>query len=117
MNMILENPLIQQAYIHGDHEKYITALFTLDQKQLADWGSLHGIKKGAGLVDHPLVFEEIKKHVQEVNSRLGAYESVKKFKILPKDFSVEDGTLTPSLKLKKKAIQSLYKDDIQALYH
>src|SRR5690606_676101 len=79
-------PLIADAMVVGDNEKYCIALVSLDSEQ----------------PESPDLVDSISEHLQSVNRDLANHESIKRIGILEKGFSVEDGTLTPTLKLKRK---------------
>lgn len=110
--------LISNAHIHGDQKKYVVALLTLDKTQLAQFIESKDIKveEDEDLFTHPLVEQVVREIVAEANAHLASYESIKKFKILPKDFTVESGELTPSLKVKRKVVDTRYKNEIEDLY-
>ncbi|WP_374033913.1 long-chain fatty acid--CoA ligase [Bdellovibrio bacteriovorus] len=112
------SPYIANVLVHGDQKKYIVALITLDrpavenlakEKQVSysDWNSL---------VQSPFVAELIRKAVAETNAQLASFESIKKYIILPNEFTVEGGELTPSLKVKRKVLDQRYKEKIEELY-
>lgn len=111
-------PLISYCIIHGDQRKYITALFTLDKENLIGFAKNHQIEfqSWLTLIEQPQVYEEVRKIVAQVNSQLASFESIKKFKILPVEFSVENGDLTPSLKVKRKALEKKYFETLNELY-
>ncbi len=112
-------PLISHVLIHGDQKKYIVALVTLDKivlEQLAkDKGLIY--KKWTDLVQQPVVIDQVRKSIAETNSQLASYETIKKFLVLPTEFSVENGELTPSLKVKRKALDVKYQNQLQSLYN
>lgn len=110
--------LISNAHIHGDQRKYVVALITLDKIQLSHLAESKDIKvdEDEDLFAHPIVDQVVREIVAEANAHLASYESIKKFKILPKDFTVEAGELTPSLKVKRKVIDTRYKNEIDDLY-
>lgn len=111
-------PYIGHIHIHGDQKKYIVALLTLDRpnvEQLAkdqniefsDWDSL---------VNSPFVQGLIRQAVVDVNTQLASYESIKKYRVLPNEFTVEGGELTPSLKVKRKVLDQKFKKEIDELF-
>ncbi len=102
-NLLKLNPNISNVLIHGDQKKYIVALVTLQPH-------LRGKES-----DHE-TFQVIKDAVAEVNEQLASYESIKKFAILPHDFTVESGELTPSLKVKRKFCDKKFAKIIDELY-
>jgi long-chain acyl-CoA synthetase len=112
------SPWVSQAVVIGDRRKYITALITLDQpavEQFAEQKSI-GYRDFAELTRHPDIVGLIEAHVADVNTELANVEQVKKVAILPEDFTVDAGTITPTLKIKRKPIAEQYTDVIESLY-
>lgn len=119
------NKFISNAHIHGDQRKYVVALLTLNFEEIKRYSAEHDIliKKPNGqesearqLVENLKVKDLIRRAVAEVNSVLASYESIKNFAILPEDFTVESGELTPSLKVKRKVVDKNYSTIIDGLY-
>ena len=107
---------IRQAVVIGDRLKYCVALLTLDPDALLAWASEHGIEANLdALAADPAVRATVEESVSAVNERLASYESIKYFELLPRDFSIESGELTPSLKIKRKVIAERYADVIADL--
>jgi long-chain acyl-CoA synthetase len=104
--------LINEAVVIGDRRKYLTALITLDEEAV---GNIYGTN-GKSVYENAEVREEIEKAVEEVNSTLAKVETIKKFKILERNFTVEDGELTPTLKVKRKIVNEHFADDIETMY-
>lgn len=102
-NLLTKHPLINQALYCGDEKPYCVALVTLNQ------AIVHQI--GVENVDKKL--DEIKK---EVNSELSSFEAVKKIKVLPEEFTVDNGLLTPTLKMKRKVILKRFEKEFESLY-
>jgi len=109
---------ISQAMAYGDRKKYIAALVTLNREYLEPWAKANGIafNRFEELADHPRVQELINNEVKEKNAELASYESVKKVAIIPQDFSIAGGELTPTLKLKRKVVTEKYRQIIENLY-
>ncbi|MRR17503.1 MAG: long-chain fatty acid--CoA ligase [Deltaproteobacteria bacterium] len=103
-NMIRTLPLISQVMVYGDRRKHLTALITLNGEELDNFS---GREKA---------HQAVSDHVQAVNSRLAPYEQIKRFTILPGDFTEEQGELTPTLKLRRREIVKHYGDVIDDLY-
>jgi long-chain acyl-CoA synthetase len=116
--LLLNNPLISHALIHGDQKKYIVALVTLDRLYLEKWAQEKDwtYNKWTDLAEHPDVIEAVRETVNKANSQLASFESIKKFKILPQEFTVEGGELTPSLKVKRKLLDKRFHEVIESLY-
>jgi long-chain acyl-CoA synthetase len=109
---------ISQVHIHGDQKKYIVTLLTLNMDTVRQWAEENKIetKSRDELASHPRVRELIKGAVAEANSHLASYETIKNFAILSREFTVESGELTPSLKVKRKVVDERQKDLIDSLY-
>lgn len=117
-NLIRTLPLISQVMVYGDRRKYLTALITLNEQELRNFAereNLVGVEP-AGLSDHPKILQAVSDQVQAVNSRLAPYEQIKRFIILPQDFTEESGELTPTLKLRRREITKHYGDRLDGLY-
>ncbi len=117
--LIKLNHNISNVLIHGDLKKYIVALVTLDRKSILDFGKSKGLKETtfAELIKTQEVYGLIRDAVAEANTHLASYESIKKFTILPNDFTIESGELTPSLKVKRRVCDRKYQAEIDELYH
>ena len=98
-------PLASQMLVHADRRNYATALITLDPEALAQWGRAQGLAATdyAALAADPAVHAYVQSCVEELNGRLNRWETIKDFRILDHDLSVEDDELTPSMKVKRKA--------------
>ncbi len=108
-------PLISQMVLAGEQQPYVTALFTLNPTAAELIEGMKG-KSMAELVQEPAVNKEVKRAVERANKQLAGYESIKKFRILPQDFSIDGGELTPTMKVRTKKVLEKYKDVITALY-
>jgi long-chain acyl-CoA synthetase len=118
-NLLKTQPHVSQAVVIGDRRKYCVALLTLDADEVAAWAVKQGIHlpaERAAWGRDPRVLALIDAEVAEVNRHLASYESLKYHRILPSDFAVETGELTPSLKVKRKVIAERYRDLIEEMY-
>lgn len=113
------HPLITQALICGDQKKYIVALITLDPIYLQALAKERddNFKDWKELVGRSWVQDLVRDHIAETNADLASFESIKRFLILPVEFTVENGELTPSLKLKRKLLTQKYQKEIESLYN
>ncbi len=116
-------PLISQAVVVGDRRKYLVALVTLNADAARDWVTGGRLPGAADLVDdmerfsrHPEVVGAIKGCVDQLNRKLPSHETIKRFAVLPSDFTQESGELTPSLKVKRKVVVERHGDQIERLY-
>ena len=111
-------PYIQNVLVHGDKRNFVTALLTLDEDMVMKWAKAHG-KNSASykeLVETRVADQLVQPFVDEVNKSLAKYETVKKFTILSRDLSVDEGELTPSLKIKRKAVEKKYAPLLDKMY-
>ncbi len=117
-NLLKNDPLVSQAMAFGDKRKYITALVTLDPEQAPVWAKANGIAdtSGEALAKDPKVLARIQSVVDDVNKKLASFEQIKYFRIVPQDFSVESGDLTPTLKVKRKVVTAKYQELLDAMY-
>ena len=111
-------PYASQLIVHGEGRSYVSALITLDAEEMAAWAKENGMPPTsyAELVSSPEVRVMVKGYVDQLNAQLNHWEEVKKFIILDKDLTVEDGDLTPSLKLKRKVVANKHMDELDTLY-
>lgn len=118
-NLLKTIPFVSQVMVHGDREKYLAALVTLNRESVEKFAKSAGIayRDYGELVQHPRVYEWVQKSIEEKNRQLASYESVKKFAILENDFTQEAGELTPSLKVRRKYIQEKYREILNHLHH
>jgi long-chain acyl-CoA synthetase len=117
-NMLKADPFISQAMVYGDRKPYPVALITVNPEELTKFAREHGIvaTDPAVIVKHPKVVDRIGRTVEEKNSQLQSYARIKKFAILPADFTQEGGELTPTLKVKRKVVSNKYLNAIEELY-
>jgi long-chain acyl-CoA synthetase len=110
-------PYVAQSVVHGNNRNFCVMLIALDPESIMDWARQNGVTGSyAEVVKDPRTHALIKPHVQELNKGLASYESIKNFAILPKELTLADGDLTPSLKIKRKVIEAKYKDLIDGFY-
>jgi long-chain acyl-CoA synthetase len=116
---IAAHPLVGQALVVGDGQKYIAALITIDAEYFGYWKSTVGKDEGATVTDlatDPDLTAEVQKAVDEGNLAVSKAESVRKFRILDTEFNPENGYLTPSLKLKRSVIMKDFAQEVDSLY-
>ncbi len=117
-NLLKGDPFISQVMVYGDRRPYPVALITINPEELLKTAKAEGIldQDPASLVRNPKIVERVSRIVEERNAELQSYAKIKKFTILPDDFTVENGFLTPTLKVKRKVIRDKYQDAIDQLY-
>ncbi|MET7454269.1 AMP-dependent synthetase/ligase [Streptomyces sp. NPDC005574] len=115
---VRDHPLVAQCILVGNDRPYIAALVTLDQEAVEHWLAMRG-KPGmtpSELVRDADLETEVRRAVVAANTLVSQAESIRTFRILAQPFTEEHGLLTPSLKLKRKAIENAYADEVEALY-
>lgn len=111
-------PVVSQVCVIGDHRKYLSALITLDEESLPEAAEAAGSSartpaEAASCEKFGAWFE---KRMEAVNERLARVQTIKRWRLLPEDFSIEGGELTPTMKLKRRVIHEKYADEIESLY-
>jgi len=127
-------PIVSQCFLVGDNRKYCSALITLDMSVILrdnigiEPNSIPKdptkqnkliVENGKTLSDYTNskdVFESIQEQIENLNQKFSSPEQIKKFSILPRDFSIDDGELTPTLKIRRKQINENWLDTIESLY-
>jgi long-chain acyl-CoA synthetase len=117
-NLLVAHPLIGQALAYGDRRKYVVALLTLDGEVAPAWAKARGIEAGslAELAADPVVLAEISSAVAAVNERLARVQQVKRWELLPVEWTAETEELTPTLKLRRRIVHAKYADVLDTLY-
>lgn len=117
-NILKVDPLISQVMVYGDRRKYLVALITLDPEESLRIAKESGIKESSieKLANSPKMLERVQNTVDDMNSSLPSYETIKHFTIVPEDFTQENGMLTPTLKVKRKEVSRRYQKIIDSLY-
>ncbi|WP_236245317.1 long-chain fatty acid--CoA ligase [Streptomyces sp. CC210A] len=111
--------LVAECMVVGDGRPFVGALVTLDEEFLGRWAADRGKPAGstaASLRDDPELLAEVQKAVDDGNAAVSKAESVRKFRILPAQFTEEAGHITPSLKLKRNVVAKDFADEIEAIY-
>lgn len=108
------NPLIGEAVVIGDRQKYLTVLIALEPEKSKQFAAQHGFSGPAH--ECPALLPVIQKTIDEVNETLARVEQVKKFCFVPRPFSIDAGELTPTLKLKRSKVAKNFAAEIEAMY-
>ena len=113
-----ECPWAGHIVVHGDGRNFASALITLDDEMIQEWAAKNDLtgRTTAELAKEPKVHELIDEHVQKLNGQLERWETIKKFIILPRDLTIEDGELTPSMKVRRKIVEQKYMSELDSLY-
>jgi long-chain acyl-CoA synthetase len=117
-SLLKSHALIGQACVIGDNRQYLSALIVLDGEIAPAWAAARGLGGAsiAELSSHPDVADEIARAVADVNARLSRVEQLKKWTVLPAEWTAESEELTPTLKLKRRVIGTKYADVIESMY-
>lgn len=104
--MKAESPYLSEVIVAGEHHKYIAALVTLDADAIAGWAEANelGHLSYAELTQHDAVRAMIDEHIQAGNEKLERWETIKRFAILDSDLSVDEGEVTPSMKVRRRTV-------------
>lgn len=118
-NKMKESAFIEQMMVTGgDDRKYIAALIVPSFVLLKEWAKEKGIQAESNhqLIEHPQVIELFEKEVDRLNKHFGKWEQIKKIKLLPNEWTIESGQMTPTLKVKRKVIQEQFETEINELF-
>jgi long-chain acyl-CoA synthetase len=111
-------PLVSNVLVHGNERNFCSALIALEADAAAAWAAQHGLdgKSYAEIAASPQIQEEMQSAIDELNSKLNRWETIKKFAVLDRDLTVESGELTPSLKVKRKVVEENFRDILEGFY-
>ncbi|MEP7224705.1 MAG: long-chain fatty acid--CoA ligase [Actinomycetota bacterium] len=116
-NDLKTSKYISQALVVGDKRPYVAALITLDPDEIGRWATAAGVGGDiAALAGNERVRELLQVVVDAANAERSRFEQVKRFAILPRDFTMADGEVTPTLKLRRRAVIDHFESEIEALY-
>ena len=106
------------AVIIANNRKFPSALVALDPDAAQAWADSKGLADGSipAVYDNPDLIAQIQSNVDSLNSELNHWETIKQFRVLPKELTVDGGELTPSLKVKRKIVEDEYSDLIDSMY-
>ena len=117
-NKFKESPFIEQIMVVGEHKNFPAALIVPSLPYLQDWCNKHNVlwTNNAAMIQHPDIVELFEKEKEHYNQFFGQWEKIKKITLLSKEWTTDSGELTPTLKLKRRVINSNYQDLIEAMY-
>ncbi len=116
-NDLKQSPFISQAVMHGDRRPYPVALITLDTEEILPWAAEQGLPEDVEqLVATDQVVALVQSEVDRANANYAQVEQIKRFAILARDLSIEDGELTPTLKVKRTVVGERYAEVLDSLY-
>jgi len=110
-------PLISQLVLAGDRLPHLVALFTI-HPAVAETvpGASGAVSSGVPLHEAPTVIEEVQRIVTRINKQLAPFEQIKRFRILPRDFSIEHGEVTATMKVRRKQVMENFRAELDELY-
>lgn len=111
-------PYVSNILVHGADRNFCTALIALDEVAITEWAKENGLagKSYEEIVSSPVTVEMVDGYVKQLNEGLQRWQTIKKFRLLPRDLDVEHGEITPSLKLKRPVVEREYKHLIDEMY-
>ncbi|MGB8931945.1 MAG: AMP-binding protein, partial [Anaeromyxobacteraceae bacterium] len=112
------SPLVANVLVHGDRRSFVSALVTLDPEACRVWAGRHGLGSlgPEALAAHPLLRARLQRDVDKLNANLPRFATVKRFAVLPRDFSEAEGELTASQKVKRKVVEQRHRAALDAMY-
>jgi len=117
-NLLNADQFINQVFVCGDGEKYLSALIVPDFEQLEYFARTHGVAYASrdALIEKKEIFCLMRERIEEHNKEMADYERIKSFSLLKEEFTVEKGELTPTMKIKRNVVAFRYKNMINAMY-
>jgi long-chain acyl-CoA synthetase len=115
-NELKTDPLVSQVMVHGDKRKFVSALITLNMDNAAKWAAENGVLVGPAFFADPKLLARLQVSIDALNERQPSYARIKKFVVVPRDFTQASGELTPTLKVKRKQITKNYQALLDSLY-
>jgi len=110
-------PEIHQAMVHGDKRPYLVALIVPDAEAATEWAKANGLSPDLrNIIDDPEFVKYIRTAVDRVNAGLPVIEAVRRFRLSAEPFTVENGMMTPSMKIRRHVIRATWRDDLESLY-
>lgn len=116
--MVKNDPLVSQVCMIGDGRRFLSMLVAIDPEEAPAWAAANGVEFTdlASFAKDPVVVEKVSQLVDEANGHVSQVERIKKFTIVPDNWSPDTGEITPSLKLKRRVVIDKYTDAIEAMY-
>jgi long-chain acyl-CoA synthetase len=117
-NKMKESPFIEQIVLVGDNKKFVSALIVPGFSKLKDWAKQHGIEYASNeaIIKNTMVLAMIEDIVEEYNTLFNPVEQVKKFVLLPREFTIDKGEMTPKLSIKRKAVLENFAKEVTEIY-
>ena len=113
-----ESPFIEQIVLIGDNLKFVSALIVPGFSKLRDWAKQHGIEytSNEAIIQNSMVIANFESIVAEYNQLFNQVEQVKKFTLIPREFTIEKGEMTPKLSIRRKQVLANFEKEIESMY-
>jgi len=117
-NKMKESPFIEQIVLIGDNKRFVSALIVPGFTKLMDWAKQHGIEYTSNeeIIKNSMVLTMIGDIVEEYNQLFNQVEQVKKFTLIPREFTIDKGEMTPKLSIRRKVIVANFEKEIETMY-
>ncbi len=117
-NKMKESPFIEQIVLVGDNKRFVSALIVPGFSKLREWAKQHGIEytSNEAIIENSMVIANIESIVNEYNQLFNQVEQVKKFTLLPREFTIDKGEMTPKLSIRRKQVLSNFEKEVDAMY-
>ena len=118
-NKLKESKFVEQVMVVGADKKFVGALIIPSFSNLKEWARQNGVADGnnQALIRNPKVIDMFTDLVESFNKYFNPVEQIKKFELLPDEWSVETGEMTPKLSLKRKVVMEKFREPIERIYH
>ncbi len=117
-NKLKENPFVEQVMLVGDNQRFVSALIVPSFAKLKEWSKSHGIQYVSNdeIIKNTMVLALFENVVSENNQLFNQVEQVKKFALIPREWNIDNGEMTPKLSIKRKAVLANFDKEITAIY-
>ena len=117
-NKMKESPFVEQIMLVGDNRRFVSALIVPSFAKLKDWSKQHGIEyvSNAEIIKNTMVLTMLQDIVDEYNKLFNQVEQVKKFALIPREWNIDNGEMTPKLSLRRKIVLGNFEKEIEAMY-
>lgn len=119
-NKMKESPYVEQIMVIGENQKFVSALIVANFPAVKEWAKRHNVDENKGneeLLKDPAVQKLFKDEIEGFNKDFGHVEQVKRFRVLPNEWSIDGGELTPTMKVKRKVVLEKYQKEVNEIYN
>jgi long-chain acyl-CoA synthetase len=117
-NKMKESPFVEQIMLVGDNRRFVSALIVPSFAKLKEWSKQHGIEyvSNAEIIKNTMVLTMLQDTVDEYNKLFNQVEQIKKFALIPREWNIDNGEMTPKLSLRRKVVLGNFEKEIEAMY-